>query len=159
MVAAFAARGATVHVPDKSVRLDDEAATVAYYAALPALYASIHVVGGFAMAPLADTTLADFEAQWRINTLTCFLACREAVRAIRKTGGGGRIVNVASRAAVSPAANMTAYIASISKGDVPYGSLAHRALFAVGSTLFVMTLAMNLLSVRMSRRVRRRSAA
>jgi phosphate transport system permease protein len=57
-----------------------------------------------------------------------------------------------------PIQTMTAYIASISKGDVPYGSLAHRALFAVGATLFLMTLVMNLVSYRMARRLRTRSS-
>ncbi len=106
----LAARGATVHAP--SVRLDDEAATVAYFAGLPPLWASIHTVGGFAMAGVLDTTLAAFEAQWTINAVTCFLSCREAARAIRRAGNGGRIVNVASRAAVDPGANMAAYNAS-----------------------------------------------
>ena len=93
------------------MRLDDEAATIAYYATLPRLWASIHLVGGFAMNPIVDTSLAEFERQWRINAATCFLACREAVRALRG-GGGGRIVNVASRAAVTPSPNMTAYVGS-----------------------------------------------
>lgn len=57
-----------------------------------------------------------------------------------------------------PVQTMTSYIASISKGDVPYGSLAHRALFAVGATLFLMTLVMNLVSYRMASRLRKRSA-
>jgi phosphate transport system permease protein len=57
-----------------------------------------------------------------------------------------------------PIQTMTGYIAGISKGDVAYGSLAHRALFAVGATLFLMTLAMNLVSYRMARRLRARSA-
>jgi NAD(P)-dependent dehydrogenase (short-subunit alcohol dehydrogenase family) len=112
VVAVLAARGAIVHVPPREVRLDDEAATVAFYAGLPPLWASIHLVGGFAMTAIAETTLADFEQQWRTNTVTCFLACREAVKALRKTGGGGRIVNVASRAALVPAPGMTAYAAS-----------------------------------------------
>jgi phosphate transport system permease protein len=55
-----------------------------------------------------------------------------------------------------PVQTMTSYIASISKGDVPYGSLAHRALFAVGATLFLMTLVMNLTSYHLARRLRRR---
>lgn len=114
VVRVLEARGATVHVP-KDVRLDDEAATVAYYAGLPPIWASIHLVGGFAMGPIADTSLAAFEAQWRINTVTCFLCCREAVRALRKSGGG-RIVNVATRSAVVPTPNMTSYIAA--KGGV-----------------------------------------
>jgi len=109
--AVLEARGAIVHVaPDPPVlRLDDEAQAEAFFAQLPPLWASIHLVGGFAMGPLAETTLAVFEAQWRVNTVTCFLSCREAVRAIRKTGEGGRIVNVAARPVLAPAAQMTAY--------------------------------------------------
>jgi NAD(P)-dependent dehydrogenase (short-subunit alcohol dehydrogenase family) len=103
------ARGAIVHAP--AVRLDDEAATVGFFAGLPPLWASIHTVGGFAIAPVADTSLATFEAQWKINAVTCFLSCREAVKAIRR-GGGGRIVNVAARPVLEPAAGMTAYTAS-----------------------------------------------
>src|SRR4029079_12833333 len=38
--------------------------------------------------------------------------CREGVRSIRRSGGGGRIVNVAARPVVSPAPGMTAYVAS-----------------------------------------------
>jgi len=108
------ARGAILHVaPDPpELRLDDEAQAVAFYAQLPPIWASIHLVGGFTMKPIADTTLADFEAQWRINTVTCFLSCREAVKAIRRSGGGGRIVNVAARPVLSPAASLTAYTAA-----------------------------------------------
>ena len=122
VVAVLQARGATVHVPPappSGPRLDDEAAAVAYFAALPPLWASVHLVGGFAMAPIAETTLATFEAQWRINTATCFLACREAVKSFRRRGAaggvhgvGGRIVNVAARPVTVPAASMTAYAAA-----------------------------------------------
>ena len=105
--------GASVHVsPDPpALRLDDEAQATAYFATLPPLWASIHLVGGFAMSELAETSLADFEAQWRINTVTCFLACREAAKNFRRTGNGGRIVNVSARAALSPAGGMAAYVA------------------------------------------------
>jgi NAD(P)-dependent dehydrogenase (short-subunit alcohol dehydrogenase family) len=113
VVAWLEARGAVVHVPDiATVDLSDEAQTVAYYAALPPLWASIQLAGGFAMAKITQTSLADFEKQWRINTVTCFLACREAVRSIRGTRGGGRLVNVAARPVVLPAADMTAYAAA-----------------------------------------------
>jgi len=122
------ARGARVHVPiveaelkaritwrdqvdcTPNVTLDDEAQVVAYYAKLPPLWASIHTVGGFAMAKIADTTVADFDKQWRINTLTCFLTCREAVKKIRP--GHGRIVNVAARPVENAPPQMTAYTAS-----------------------------------------------
>jgi NAD(P)-dependent dehydrogenase (short-subunit alcohol dehydrogenase family) len=102
-----------VHVPDiATVDLSSEAAATAYYAALPPLWASIQLAGGFTMAPILETSLASFEQQWRINAVTCFLACREAVRSIRKAGAGGRIVNVATRAVAVPAASMTAYVAA-----------------------------------------------
>jgi len=113
VVALLEARGAIVHVPDiATVDLSHEDAATAYYAALPPLWASIQLAGGFAMAPITETTLAAFEGQWRINAVTCFLACREAVRSIRRAGGGGRIVNVASRPVVVPAAGLTAYAAA-----------------------------------------------
>jgi NAD(P)-dependent dehydrogenase (short-subunit alcohol dehydrogenase family) len=112
--AVLEARGAILHVADDppTLRLDDEAQAAAFFARLPPLWASIHLVGGFAMKPIAETTLADLEAQWRINTVTCFLSCREAVRSIRRAGGGGRIVNVAARPVLAPAANLTAYLAA-----------------------------------------------
>lgn len=113
VVALLESRGAVVHVPDiATVDLTKEAAAASYYAALPPLWASVQLAGGFAMAAIADTSLADFEKMWRINTVTCFLACREAVRSIRKTSDGGRIVNVAARPVLAPAAQMTAYAAS-----------------------------------------------
>jgi len=111
VVAAFTARGAKVLVPPREVRFDDEAAVSAYYAALPSLWASIHVVGGFAMGSLTSTTLDQFEQQWRTNVVTCFLSCREAVRAMQKAGSG-RIVNVAARAALTTPPGMSAYVAA-----------------------------------------------
>lgn len=113
MVAWLEARGAIVHVPDiATVDLSNEAQATAYYAALPPLWASIQLAGGFAMAPIAGTSLADFEQQWRMNTVTCFLSCREAVRSIRRAGAGGRIVNVTARPVVAPVPGMTGYVAS-----------------------------------------------
>src|SRR5580704_9433817 len=85
-----------VHVTT-GVELSDEAAVERFYAGLPPLWASIHIAGGFAMAPVADTSAAEFEAQFRMNTLSCFLCSRAAVGAIRAVGKGGRIVNVAAR--------------------------------------------------------------
>jgi NAD(P)-dependent dehydrogenase (short-subunit alcohol dehydrogenase family) len=98
--------------PTTGVVLTDEAAVEGYFAGLPPLSASIHLVGGFAMAPVVDTRLADFQAMHEINTVSCFLACREAVRAMRRAGGGGRIVNVISRAALSPGGGSIAYTAA-----------------------------------------------
>ena len=41
---------------------------------------------------------------------------------------------------------MTAYIVQASLGDTPQGTIAYQTLFAVGMTLFLITLAMNILS-------------
>lgn len=41
---------------------------------------------------------------------------------------------------------MTAYIVQASLGDTPRGTIAYQSLFAVGMTLFLITLAMNILS-------------
>ena len=49
---------------------------------------------------------------------------------------------------------MTAYIASVSTGDTPTGTLEHRTIFAVGLLLFAVTLLMNLLSQYVVRRFR-----
>jgi phosphate transport system permease protein len=49
---------------------------------------------------------------------------------------------------------MTAYIVQVSLGDTPTGSLEYQTIFAVGTTLFVMTFAMNLFSHWFVRRFR-----
>jgi phosphate transport system permease protein len=49
---------------------------------------------------------------------------------------------------------MTAFIASTGQGDVPTGSIEYKTIFAVGATLFVMTLVMNLIAIRLVRRYR-----
>jgi phosphate transport system permease protein len=49
---------------------------------------------------------------------------------------------------------MTAFIAATAKGDVATGSTAYKTLFAVGTTLFVITFVMNLISIRFVRKYR-----
>ncbi len=49
---------------------------------------------------------------------------------------------------------MTAYIVQVSRGETPYGSIEYKTIFAVGLLLFVITLAMNALSLRILRRFR-----
>jgi phosphate transport system permease protein len=53
-----------------------------------------------------------------------------------------------------PIETMTAYIVQISLGDTPTGTIEYRTIFVVGSMLFLMTFAMNILSQRMARRFR-----
>jgi phosphate transport system permease protein len=49
---------------------------------------------------------------------------------------------------------LTAFIASTAKGDVPTGSIEYKTLFAVGTTLFVITFLMNMISIRFVRKYR-----
>lgn len=49
---------------------------------------------------------------------------------------------------------LTAYIAQTVSGEAAAGSVRYQSLFAVGSTLFVITLVMNLVSARLVRRYR-----
>ena len=52
------------------------------------------------------------------------------------------------------AATITAYIVQMSMGDLPHGSLAYSAIFAVGIVLFLMTLVFNLIGFYLGRRFR-----
>jgi len=126
-------RGATCHVPwihreeaerfphrahagvrlVESGELSEEAAVERLYAPLPALWASVHIAGGFAGGAIEHTEAATLKRQVESNFLSCYLCCRAAVRAMLKSGGG-RIVNVAARPALEwrAGAGMSAYGAS-----------------------------------------------
>jgi NAD(P)-dependent dehydrogenase (short-subunit alcohol dehydrogenase family) len=118
----LAAAGANVYVPARgavpvgakaapATNVTDEAQVEALYRALPPLWASVHLVGGFAMKPLVDTTMNDVTTQLDINFASAFLCTREAAKSML-ANGGGRIVNVASHAAETLPAQMAAYAAS-----------------------------------------------
>ena len=109
-----------VHVT-QGLDLADEAAVRRFYSGLPPLWASIHLAGGFAMAPVEETSAVDFADQFQMNAMSCFLCTAAAIRAIRARPAsgaaevkGGRIVNVAARPALEPrlGAGMVAYTAS-----------------------------------------------
>jgi NAD(P)-dependent dehydrogenase (short-subunit alcohol dehydrogenase family) len=92
--------------------LADEAAIKRLYQGVAPLWASIHIAGGFAAGPLRETAMATLRQQIDMNLVSCMLCCRAAVQAM--AGTGGRIVNVAARAALEwrSGAGMTAYTAS-----------------------------------------------
>jgi len=92
--------------------LSDQAAVERLFAGVPELWASVHLAGGFAAAPIGATDKALLMQQLNINFVSTFLCCRAAVSAL--AGRGGRIVNVAARAALEwrSGAGMTAYAAS-----------------------------------------------
>jgi len=130
VVGRLLAAGATVHVPvfasdeldgfayraDPAVKLHEgmdlsvEADVARLFAETRALYASIHIAGGFAMGPIGSTGLDVWDHLMCMNATTCFLSCREAVKAME--GREGRIVNVAARPVLTPTGQMTAYSAS-----------------------------------------------
>jgi NAD(P)-dependent dehydrogenase (short-subunit alcohol dehydrogenase family) len=93
------------------IDLTDEAAVARLYQSAGNLWASIHLVGGFAMSPVGATSKADLMKQVDMNFVTAFLCCRAAVNAMRE---GGRIVNVAARPALEwrSGSGMAAYAAS-----------------------------------------------
>ena len=85
------------------------------YQGIAPLWASIHLAGGFAAARLAETGVATLQQQIEMNLVSCLLCCRAAVNAMTaNAAGGGRIVNVAARAALEwrTGAGMAAYTAS-----------------------------------------------
>jgi NAD(P)-dependent dehydrogenase (short-subunit alcohol dehydrogenase family) len=136
VVAALLEEGAVCHVPamDKAevkrfaprahervrivevATLADEGEVARFYAGVPQLWASIHIAGGFAMQPLAETGKGVLMAQLETNLVSAFLCCAAAVRAMKNAGG--RIVNVAARPGLEPrlGAGMTAY--TVSKAGV-----------------------------------------
>ena len=132
LVGALIEAGAICHVPcmneaeaqrfalraNKQVKLivtgslTDEAAVSRLYQPISPLWASIHLAGGFAAGALRETSVATIRQQLDMNLMSCLLCCRAAVTAM--AGNGGRIVNVAARAALEwrSGAGMTAYTAS-----------------------------------------------
>jgi NAD(P)-dependent dehydrogenase (short-subunit alcohol dehydrogenase family) len=133
VVGALLERGATCHLPYLSEEeaqrfahrgnrqvllsalgnLAEEATVASYYDGIPKLWASIHIAGGFAFAPIEKSDKALLMGQIETNLVSAYLCCRAAVQAMRE-GGGGRIVNVAARPALEPrqGASMTAYTAA-----------------------------------------------
>jgi NAD(P)-dependent dehydrogenase (short-subunit alcohol dehydrogenase family) len=97
-----------------NVDLTRENVVAGFYDSVPLVWASIHLAGGFAMAPLVDTKRSDLMQLVELNVVTSFLCCRAAVNAMARGRQGGRIVNVAARPALEwrTGAGMTAYTAT-----------------------------------------------
>jgi len=97
-----------------NVDLSDSTKVEAFYSQVPGLWGSIHLAGGFAMAPVEKIESASFAEMMDTNARTAFLCCRAAVRSMLASGTAGRIVNIAARAALEPrkGAGSVAYAAS-----------------------------------------------
>ncbi|QPC89384.1 SDR family NAD(P)-dependent oxidoreductase [Mesorhizobium sp. INR15] len=97
-----------------NVDLSDPAKVEAFYSQVPGLWGSIHLAGGFAMAPVEKIESASFAEMMDTNARTAFLCCRAAVRSMLASDTAGRVVNVTARAGLDPrrGAGMVAYAAS-----------------------------------------------
>ena len=96
----------------RDCELTNEADVARLYDGVTDLWASIHIAGGFAMGPVADTDKAGMMHMLNMNFVSCYLCCRAAVQGFGT--GGGRIVNVAARPGIEPrlGAGMAPYAAS-----------------------------------------------
>ncbi|HSE95656.1 MAG TPA: SDR family NAD(P)-dependent oxidoreductase [Methylomirabilota bacterium] len=97
------------------------AETTAHHGRLDAL---VNVAGGFAPGGLGDTDEGTWDAMLALNLRSAFLCCRAALPALR-AAGGGRVVNVASRAVVPPAGGFLAYTVAKSGVIALTQALAH----------------------------------
>ncbi len=142
MIAALLKAGAHCHVPFREpavgahfehanngsvtlhagIDLADDQQVTDLYRGLPALWASIHLAGGFAASKITEISKTDLSRQIDMNLVSAFLCSREAVKTMTRIEDsktiGGRIVNVAARPALEPrsGADMTAY--TVSKAGV-----------------------------------------
>jgi NAD(P)-dependent dehydrogenase (short-subunit alcohol dehydrogenase family) len=90
--------------------MDAGAAPEVVAAAGDELGALVNLVGGFAQAGrVHETPVDDFDKQLRLNLRPTYLMCAAAVPRLLAAGGGA-IVCVSSRAAVSPFAGAAGYI-------------------------------------------------
>jgi len=83
------------------------------------------------------------------------------VLGVSRAVGETMIVLVAAGQVASLSANpnlphytITSFIGAQAKGDIPTGSVEYKTIFALGMTLFLITLVMNLVSIRFVRKYR-----
>ena len=151
-VAAFAAAGARVSVPGASatdfadlgervrayegadLRRESEVDRLYERACAEQgpLWASVHVVGGFAMGPLLDTRAEDWQRMLDMNATTAFLC---TVAAARRMAAGGRVVNVAAGVALDPAQGAGKVAYTVSKAAVVALTLASASELASAGVL------------------------
>jgi NAD(P)-dependent dehydrogenase (short-subunit alcohol dehydrogenase family) len=91
--------------------LADEPAVTAFYADIDPLWASIHIAGGFAYAPITQSDRTVLMNQLQSNLISAYQCSRAAVTAFRRHSNGGRIVNIAARQGLESrlGSNLTAY--------------------------------------------------
>jgi phosphate transport system permease protein len=78
----------------------------------------------------------------------------ETVIILLAAGNGQLLPHGAVTDPGSPAGNMPAFIAGTASGDIPTGSIEYKTIFAVGFTLFVITLLLNAVAIRLVNKYR-----
>ena len=115
---------------------------------------------------LRDGALALGATRWEVSRSVMVPAALSGIMAsiilaFSRAVGETMIVVLAAGSTPNMSANplesmqaMTGYIVQISLGDTPRGTVEYETLFAVGFTLFLMTLALNIASMWITRRFR-----
>ncbi|MFK2824369.1 phosphate ABC transporter permease subunit PstC [Bacillus sp. B190/17] len=103
-----------------------------------------------------------WEMTWRVAfpaalsgiTASIVLAISRAIGETMIVSIAGGSTPTASWDLTASLQTMTSYIVQVSTGDVGYGTTIYYSIYAVGFTLFLFTLAMNMLAQRISRKFR-----
>lgn len=103
-----------------------------------------------------------FEVAWKITVPAAMSGIvASVVLAVSRAIGETMIVSMAGGSTprfdgdfAGSIQTMTAYIVQVSKGDAGYGTTIYYSIYAVGFTLFLFTMAMNLLAGYVSKRFR-----
>lgn len=103
-----------------------------------------------------------FEVAWKITVPAAMSGIvASVVLAVSRAIGETMIVSMAGGSTprfdgdfAGSIQTMTAYIVQVSKGDAGFGTTIYYSIYAVGFTLFLFTMAMNLLAGHVSRRFR-----
>lgn len=110
-----AAESARILIAPSTDVTDEESAGKAVSAALERfgrIDVLVNIAGGYrAGTPLHQTPLSDWEFMLSLNARSVFVVCRRVIPAMLRAGGG-RIVNIGSRAAEGGDAGHSAYSAS-----------------------------------------------
>lgn len=112
--------------------------------------------GAFAMGATRRTVAAKIVVPAALSGIAAafILALSRAIgETMIVTVAGGQIPNLSANVR-EPMETMTAYIVQVSLGDTPAGSVAYKTIFALGTTLFGLTLILNIISHRIVRRFR-----